>query len=71
MDFYLKYIQFLIKRVIYNLYIKEKENTMERKYTTIMIKKDLKLLMDKKIIDIGMDINYSELIKILLLNYGK
>ena len=41
---------------------------MEKKYKLIMIKSELKELMDKKIIEIGKKLSYSQLIKYLLEN---
>lgn len=39
---------------------------MEKKYKLIMIKSELKDLMDKKIIEIGKKMSYSQLIRYLL-----
>lgn len=42
-----------------------KENT---KFTSLMIKKDLKEMMDRKIKEIGIEMSYSSLIKYLIKN---
>jgi hypothetical protein len=39
---------------------------MEKKFTTLMIKKELKDLMDQEIKKIGIDMTYSALIKYLI-----
>ena len=44
---------------------------MENKYTTILIKKELKEKMKQAIIDMNIKISYPQLIEILLENYNK
>jgi hypothetical protein len=51
--------------VIYNIY------NMDKKYKSIMIKSDLKDLMDKQIIKIGKKMSYTQLIEILIENYNQ
>ncbi len=38
----------------------------DRKYTSLMIKKDLKEMMDNKIKELGIEMSYSALIKFLI-----
>lgn len=44
---------------------------MNKKYTTLMIKKDLKDLMDQEIKKTGIDMSYSALIKYLISKNNK
>jgi len=43
----------------------------DKKYVSLMIKKDLKEMMDDKIKEIGIDMSYSALIKYLIKNVNK
>lgn len=40
----------------------------DKKYTSLMIKKDLKEMMDNKIKELGIEMSYSALIKFLIKN---
>ena len=44
---------------------------MDKKYTTLMIKKDLKDLMDQEIKKTGIEMSYSALIKYLISKNNK
>jgi hypothetical protein len=44
---------------------------MNKNFTTLMIKKDLKNLMDQEIKKIGIDMSYSALIKYLITKNNK
>lgn len=50
--------------IIYNIYI------MDKKYKSIMIKSELKDLMDSQIIKIGKKLSYTQLISILIEKYN-
>ena len=47
------------------------QNTEEKKYQPIMIKKDLKDILDKQIILIGKKMSYSQLIHHLVDSYNQ
>lgn len=44
---------------------------MDKKYKSIMIKSDLKDLMDEQIIKIGKKLSYTQLIKLLIDKYNE
>ncbi len=44
---------------------------MDKKYKSIMIKSDLKDLMDEQIIKVGKKLSYTQLIKLLIDKYNE